>query len=193
MDTSGCAKIVRKITSETLAASTEADFTNFNLAGVLKNKSCTVMLVPSGQPAGPWSFTLPPSKEMEEPSSAPFWREDSVTLETAAMLESASPRKPMVSMPISESPLRIFPVACRINASDKSSGCIPEPLSTMRMSDSPPLAISTLMEPAPASRAFSTSSFTTEAGRSTTSPAAMRLLVDSSNNCIRILFDSVCL
>ncbi|MFM9012327.1 MAG: hypothetical protein ACKORK_01640, partial [Gemmatimonadota bacterium] len=30
------------------------------------------------------------------------------------------------------------------------------------------------MDSAPASRAFSTSSFTTEAGRSTTSPAAMR-------------------
>ena len=45
------------------------------------------------------------------------------------------------------------------------------------MSDSPPPAVTTSMAVAPASSAFSTSSLTTLAGRSITSPAAMRLMV----------------
>ena len=43
--------------------------------------------------------------------------------------------------------------------------------------DPPPLRISTVACFAPASTAFSTSSLATEPGRSTTSPAAMRLAI----------------
>ena len=51
---------------------------------------------------------------------------------------------------------------------------IPQPLSVTRISVTPPFCISTVMRVAPASIPFSTSSFITEEGRSTTSPAAIR-------------------
>ena len=51
---------------------------------------------------------------------------------------------------------------------------MPQPLSEMRMKVMPPFWISMVTRVAPASMAFSTSSLTTEAGRSTTSPAAIR-------------------
>ena len=54
---------------------------------------------------------------------------------------------------------------------------MPPPSSVTRMSERPPAAVTTSISPAPASSAFSTSSLTTLAGRSTTSPAAMRLTV----------------
>src|SRR5690606_621719 len=58
---------------------------------------------------------------------------------------------------------------------------MPQPSSVTRISALPPLAIATSMRVAPASNAFSTSSLTAEAGRSTTSPAAMRLAAASSS------------
>ena len=70
---------------------------------------------------------------------------------------------------------RSFDVACRSNASSASSRPIPCPLSTMRISFRPPASISTRIRVAPASSEFSSNSFTTEAGRSTTSPAAIWL------------------
>ena len=51
---------------------------------------------------------------------------------------------------------------------------MPVPSSTTRIRLLPPSSISTVMWRAWASRAFSTSSFTTAAGRVITSPAAMR-------------------
>ena len=50
---------------------------------------------------------------------------------------------------------------------------MPSPSSLTRIRLFPPSSISTRIARAPASSAFSTSSFTTEAGRSTTSPAAI--------------------
>ena len=58
---------------------------------------------------------------------------------------------------------------------------MPLPSSVTRISDSPPDAVTTSTSPAPASSAFSTSSLTTLAGRSTTSPAAMRLIVSGDS------------
>ena len=69
----------------------------------------------------------------------------------------------------------------RLNASGRSAGVMPWPSSVTRISTLPPPATSTRMRRAPASSAFSTSSLTAEAGRSTTSPAAMRLAVASSS------------
>jgi hypothetical protein len=54
-----------------------------------------------------------------------------------------------------------------------SSGDIPLPLSVMRIMEDPPFLISMVMLSAPASMEFSTSSLMTDAGRSTTSPAAI--------------------
>ena len=65
-------------------------------------------------------------------------------------------------------------VAWEVNASARSSALMPMPSSRMTMRSDPPAATSTSMRVAPASREFSTSSFTTDAGRSTTSPAAIR-------------------
>ena len=58
---------------------------------------------------------------------------------------------------------------------------MPQPSSVTRIIVLPPSAYSTVMRRAPASMAFSTNSLTAEAGRSTTSPAAMRLIAESSN------------
>src|SRR6185312_9580705 len=68
---------------------------------------------------------------------------------------------------------RSFDVACRSNASSASSRPIPCPLSTIRISFRPPPSTSSRIRVAPASSEFSSSSFTTDAGRSTTSPAAI--------------------
>ena len=56
---------------------------------------------------------------------------------------------------------------------------MPEPLSETETSRRPPAVIVTSMRVAPASSAFSISSFTTDAGRSTTSPAAILLATSS--------------
>ena len=93
---------------------------------------------------------------------------------TAEMAASASPRKPSVEMAARSSLFRILLVAWRRNAVCASSGAMPQPLSEMRMKVMPPFWISTVMRAAPASMAFSTNSLTTEAGRSTTSPAAIK-------------------
>src|SRR6056297_471999 len=58
---------------------------------------------------------------------------------------------------------------------------MPQPSSVTRISVLPPSACATSMRVAPASSAFSTSSLTAEAGRSTTSPAAMRFIAASSS------------
>ena len=58
---------------------------------------------------------------------------------------------------------------------------MPEPSSDTRMSRRPPPSVTTSIRLAPASSAFSTNSFTTLAGRSTTSPAAMRLMMPSES------------
>ena len=50
---------------------------------------------------------------------------------------------------------------------------MPHPLSVIRIKSMPPPLISTVTAVELASTAFSTSSFTIEAGRSTTSPAAI--------------------
>jgi hypothetical protein len=92
---------------------------------------------------------------------------------TAAMLGSASPRNPSVRMAARSSGDAIFEVAWRSTAVAASSRDIPAPSSATRISATPPPSTATSMRVAPASSAFSTSSFTTLAGRSTTSPAAI--------------------
>src|SRR5215204_4977756 len=92
--------------------------------------------------------------------------------ETLAIEGSASPLNPRVVTASISSTFRILLVACLSTERLASSLDIPEPSSRTRMREVPPSPSSTSMREAPASRAFSTSSLTTEAGRSTTSPAA---------------------
>ncbi len=68
---------------------------------------------------------------------------------------------------------RILLVAWASMASSASSRPMPLPLSRTAIRLRPPTAIETSIWVAPASTAFSTNSFTTDAGRSTTSPAAI--------------------
>src|SRR5262245_16288526 len=62
---------------------------------------------------------------------------------------------------------------------------MPWPSSLTRISRTPPSSSSTVMRPAPASRAFSTSSFTTDDGRSMTSPAAILAATAGGSTPIR--------
>ncbi len=77
-------------------------------------------------------------------------------------------------------------VAYLANASGASPGSMPQPssLTWMEVTRPPRDTRETLIVLAPASIAFSQSSFTTEAGRSTTSPAAILVTVLSSSTLI---------
>src|SRR5579883_1256433 len=76
-------------------------------------------------------------------------------------------------MPTRSSVRRIFDVACRWIASIASARSMPQPSSLTRIDVRPPSATSMATTVAPASSAFSISSLTADAGRSTTSPAAI--------------------
>ena len=94
---------------------------------------------------------------------------------------SASPRKPMVEMlsrsSCPSSPTGSLEVAWRSMARASSSALIPLPLSSTTRRTRPPPSTVMSIRVEPASSAFSTSSLITEDGRSTTSPAAIRLTV----------------
>jgi hypothetical protein len=92
---------------------------------------------------------------------------------TLAIDGSASPRKPKLTTSSMRSSGSLE-VACRSSASAISSGAMPPPSSVTSTRSSPPAASRTDTVVAPASSAFSTSSLSALAGRSTTSPAAMR-------------------
>ena len=139
------------------------------------------MLVPPGAPTGTFSMISPPVMTIRVPgASSSFWgRVMRVTRETAAMLASASPRKPSV-LTVSRSVMpAILLVAWGVKASSAFSGDMPVPSSVIRSDVISvfDIRISIRIVWAPASIAFSTSSLTTEAGRSTTSPAAILLTV----------------
>jgi hypothetical protein len=93
--------------------------------------------------------------------------------ETAAMLARASPLNPSVTIRSRSASAAILLVAWRAKHWAASSGPMPEPLSWTLMSRFPPDWSSTRISVAPASSEFSTSSLTTENGRSITSPAAI--------------------
>ena len=95
---------------------------------------------------------------------------------TAPIDGSASPRKPRLRMR-SRSSSGSLEVQWRSTASDSSSRVMPMPSSLTAIRLCPPATSATSMRVASASIAFSTSSFTAAAGRSTTSPAAMRLTI----------------
>ena len=89
------------------------------------------------------------------------------------MLGRASPRNPRVATRSRSDSDAILLVAWRDSARAISWRGMPMPSSRTRISPHPPRSSSTSMRCAPASREFSTSSLTTEAGRSITSPAAI--------------------
>ena len=89
------------------------------------------------------------------------------------MEASASPRNPSVEMRNRSAAETSLEVAWRSTASARSASGMPDPSSATSINRRPASSTVTVMVRAPASRAFSTNSLTTEAGRSTTSPAAI--------------------
>ena len=152
------------------------------------------MVVPSGAPISSSPFSTPPSIWYREPVRLSPVFVISSTWATAAMLARASPRKPREEMVNKSSTVLILLVAWRRNARGISSFGMPHPLSVTRIKEQPPSLISTVTAVAWASTAFSSSSFTTEAGRSMTSPAAILLMVLWSKTVMLAMFKflSVC-
>lgn len=138
------------------------------------NRSRTSTVVPVGWAAGERSGGPPASTRTRVACSAPASRVVRVRAETEEIACSASPRKPKETTRPRSSAELILLVACRPTAVCASSGDIPEPSSRTRIREVPPPSISTSILEAPASKAFSMSSLTAEAGRSITSPAAIR-------------------
>src|SRR5947207_3603478 len=171
--TVGCARASSPTSRTMTAVSVAGCLRNLSRAGVLKNSRLTLTRVPTGLPAGPAAICEPPSSSTRYPSPPSPRRLTASTRATAAMLASASPRNPRVRIVRRSSSERILLVACRKNASGRSTGAIPSPSSTTSIRPCPAASILTWIRDAPASIAFSTSSLTTAAGRSTTSPAAM--------------------
>ena len=104
------------------------------------------------------------------------------------MLANASPLNPIDVTVFKSSADLILLVACLSNANSKSSSEIPFPLSVTFIYDIPPFSISTTILLAPASIEFSIISFITDAGLSITSPAAILLIVKSSNKTMFPIF-----
>ena len=97
------------------------------------------------------------------------------------MLASASPRKPLVVMALRSSAWRILLVACRSKLMRASVALMPLPSSVTCIKVRPASFTTSVIWVAPASTLFSNSSFTTLAGRWTTSPAAIWLATWSGN------------
>ena len=165
-------------TFSTLAVTAMASVTsflrNFRRAGTLAKRFSTITDVPVEQPCSQRDTISPQCASSSVPNSAASVLEMMRRSETDAIAASASPRKPSVRMPSKSSALRILLVAWRRMAVGMSSGSMPQPLSVTRIKVTPPFWISTVMRVAPASMEFSISSLMTDAGRSTTSPAAIR-------------------
>src|SRR5215467_14135190 len=168
-------------------SSVVSDFRNLRRAGTEKNRSATLTVVPTGKPAGFTETSLPLENSTRVPSASDGSRDSSSRRETDAMVGSASPRKPSVEMASRSSAVLSLLVAWRSKASSASSCVMPWPSSMTRIMRLPPASVSMRTVLAPASSAFSSNSFTTEAGRSTTSPAAILLATASGNMRIRLI------
>ena len=143
------------------------------------------MTVPTGQPQSRTSPASPPSIASSAPTSASAVRLWQRNRETSAIAARASPRKPSVLTRNRSSAPASLLVACGRKARGRSSGPIPEPSSATRIRSRPPRSTVSSTREAPASIAFSSSSLTTLAGRSTTSPAAIWLMTDGGSSRIR--------
>ena len=166
---------MRVNTSAQCEYSVASVFRNLRRAGVLKYKFAASIRVPT-----------PPA--VADTCHAPLWfsiqlacvdasvREETRIFDTDAIEASASPRNPIDSTCSSSSNERILLVAWRVTAKGNCSADMPQPLSEISISVLPPSSRRKVISVAPASSAFSSNSLTTDAGRSTTSPAAIWLM-----------------
>ena len=173
---SGWAIASARTTASARPCSVRTAFRNFRRAGTLWNNASTSTVVPRGCGAGTVSAAPSWRWRIVAPCSASAARDVSARRDTDAMLASASPRNPIVLTLCRSAIDASLLVACRPRASASSSAGMPPPSSRTRIRSMPPRSSSTSMRVAPASRLFSTSSLTIDAGRSTTSPAAIWLI-----------------
>ena len=171
--TSGCAMATLWNSSMMWRISTWSDFKKLRLAGTLKNKFLIANWVPSGQATGETSPVSLPLNTTFVPISEPTSLVLSSTWATAAIDARASPLNPLVTRASKSSAVEILDVACLLKQSLASSSLIPFPLSTTWIKVRPASTTTTAISEAPASTQFSITSLTTEAGRPTTSPAAI--------------------
>ena len=122
----------------------------------------------------------PASTDSDQACGSLKWRVVMPSFATAPIEGSASPRKPSVRIR-KRSSSSSLEVAWRSTASARSPDVMPSPSSVTPIRRRPPPSVKMSIRLAPASMAFSTSSLTTLAGRSTTSPAAMRLTICSGS------------
>ena len=162
-------------------------FRNLYLTGVLKNSFSTIIVVPTGNPISSTSIISPASAIILVPFSSAVLV-SIVSSDIDAILASASPLNPIEYVCSKSSILLILLVACLSNDKGISFADIPFPLSTIFTRVFPPFFTSTTILVAPASIEFSTNSFTTFAGLSITSPAAILFIVKSSSNTIFPIF-----
>ena len=130
-------------------------------------------MVPFGTPISSALFSSPPSITYLVPQKASCDFVISSTIDTAAILERASPLNPRDATVSKSIAVLILLVEWRKKARGISSFAIPQPLSVILMKEIPPSFISIVIAVAFASIAFSNNSFTTDAGLSITSPAAI--------------------
>ena len=146
--------------------------------------------VPLWQATGLCSVTLLPSILTKVPNSSSLRLVFISTCAIAAMEARASPLKPKLLRRNKSSAILIFEVACLSQHMRASVTLMPRPLSMVWMSKIPPSLTMSLMSVAPASKEFSKSSLTTEAGLCTTSPAAIWLAMLSGKSLIQSI--SIC-
>src|SRR5690606_11281746 len=159
---------------------------NLRRAGTSSNNCRTSMVVPIEPEAGVGALV---DAWICQAWGASALREVSVSRATDAIEARASPRKPIEATDSSSLSEAILLVACRVRARVSSSCGIPEPSSLTEILRMPPPSRRTSIARAPASMAFSSNSFRTDAGRSITSPAAIWLTSKSGSGIIRRLDD----
>ncbi len=148
-------------------------FMNLRRTGKLAKSRWTVMALPRRRGACVFSRRAPLRKTQRQPRPSSLSAVSRSMSATSRIDGRASPRKPRVSRRSRSSNSASLDVLWRRKAISTSSAPKPQPSSSTRTSSLPPALSSTAISPAPASMAFSTSSLTTESGRSITSPAAI--------------------
>ena len=131
--TCGQAMAMWSSTPRMRAVSALAERMNLRRAGIVEKSASTVTDVPGAPELVPSAMTALPSISTNAAASAPAVRVRRRTCAAAAMLASASPRKPSDVTAARSSSDRSLLVAWRSKASRSSSGAMPDPSSVTRM------------------------------------------------------------
>ena len=133
IDISGCDNAIFSTTDTMAMVSVISRFKNFIRAGVLKNSSSTITVVPSGQPTSSTETTVPPSLLSSVPVASSLCLVIIRSFDTEDIAASASPRKPRVKMLSRSFAVCSLLVAWRLSETGTSSRDMPQPLSLTRI------------------------------------------------------------